>query len=133
MNEVISEESSLRMLEMLQAVIDHGTGGRIRYKFHIDAPMGGKTGTTNKHSDGWFVGITPRLVGACWVGGENRDIHFDNMTYGQGASMALPIWAYFMKKVYRDKGLGYSETEEFDYQRTIIPADKRQTTACNTL
>lgn len=115
MNEVISEESSLRMLEMLQAVIDHGTGGRIRYKFHIDAPMGGKTGTTNKHSDGWFVGITPRLVGACWVGGENRDIHFDNMTYGQGASMALPIWAYFMKKVYRDKGLGYSETEEFDY------------------
>ena len=77
--------------------------------------MAGKTGTTNRHSDGWFVGITPRLVGACWVGGENRDIHFDNMTYGQGASMALPIWAYFMKKVYRDKSLGYTEQEQFDY------------------
>lgn len=115
MNEVISEESSLRMLEMLQSVIDNGTGGRIRYKYHFTAPMAGKTGTTNRHSDGWFVGITPRLVGACWVGGENRDIHFDNMTYGQGASMALPIWAYFMKKVYRDKSLGYTEQEQFDY------------------
>ena len=115
MNEVISEESSLRMLEMLQSVIDNGTGGRIRYKYHFTAPMAGKTGTTNRHSDGWFVGITPRLVGACWVGGENRDIHFDNMTYGQGASMALPIWAYFMKKVYRYKSLGYTEQEQFDY------------------
>lgn len=115
MNEVISEESSLRMLEMLQAVIDHGTGGRLRYKYHFTAPMAGKTGTTNRHSDGWFVGITPRLVGACWVGGENRDIHFDNMTYGQGASMAMPVWAYFMKKIYRDKSLGYSEAEQFDY------------------
>ena len=115
MNEVISEESALRMLEMLQGVIDHGTGGRIRYKFHIDAPMAGKTGTTNRHSDGWFVGIVPKLVGACWVGGENRDIHFDNMSYGQGASMALPIWAYFLKKVYRDKELGYSATDNFEY------------------
>lgn len=115
MNEVISEESSLRMLEMLQAVIDHGTGRRIRYKYHITAPMAGKTGTTNRHSDGWFVGLTPRLTGACWVGGENRDIHFDTMTYGQGASMAMPIWAYFMKKVYRDKSLGYTQKEEFDY------------------
>lgn len=115
MNEVISEESAYRMLEMLQDVIDHGTGGRIRYKFHIDAPMAGKTGTTNRHSDGWFVGIIPRLVGACWVGGENRDIHFDSMTYGQGASTALPIWAYFVKKIYRDKTLGYSPTEKFEY------------------
>lgn len=115
MNEVISEESAYRMLEMLQSVVDHGTAGRIRYKFRIDAPMAGKTGTTNRHSDGWFVGILPRLVGACWVGGENRDIHFDSMTYGQGASTALPIWAYFLKKLYRDRSLGYSPDEKFEY------------------
>ena len=115
MNEVISETSSLRMLEMLQGVIDNGTGRRIRFKYKLEAPMAGKTGTTNNHSDGWFVGITPRLVGACWVGGENRDIHFDTMTYGQGASTALPIWAYFMKKIYNDPTLGYSQKEEFDY------------------
>ena len=115
MNEVISETSSLRMLEMLQGVIDNGTGRRIRFKYKLEAPMAGKTGTTNNHSDGWFVGITPRLVGACWVGGENRDIHFDTMTYGQGASTALPIWAYFMKKIYNDPTLGYSQKEKFDY------------------
>lgn len=121
MNEVIGAESAYRMLDMLQAVIDHGTGGRIRYKYHLTAPMAGKTGTTNNQSDGWFIGIVPRLVGACWVGGENRDIHFDSMTYGQGASMALPIWAYFLKKVYRNKSLGYSENERFEYPTDFNP------------
>lgn len=115
MNEVISEETSYQMLDMLQAVIDSGTGTRIRYKYQIKAPMAGKTGTTNNHSDGWFVGMIPRLVGACWVGGENRDIHFDNMQYGQGASTALPIWAYFLKKVYGNTSLGYSNNENFGY------------------
>lgn len=114
MNEVISEESSYKMLEMLQAVIDGGTGGRIRFRYHLTAPMGGKTGTTNNNSDGWFVGVTPHLVGACWVGGEDPDIHFDSMANGQGASSALPIWAYFMKKIYADQALGYSQTDKFD-------------------
>ena len=127
MNEVISEESSLRMLEMLQGVIDHGTGGRLRYKYHLKAPMAGKTGTTNNHSDGWFVGMAPRLVGACWVGGENRDIHFDTMTYGQGATMALPIWAYFMTKVYKDKSLGYSQDEKFDYPPNYVSCSRSAT------
>lgn len=113
MNEVISEESSYNMLEMLQAVIDHGTGGRLRYKFKIEGQVAGKTGTTNDNSDGWFIGCVPRLVTACWVGGEERDIHFNSMTLGQGAASALPIWAYYMKKVYRDRSLGYSPNEKF--------------------
>lgn len=113
MNEVISEESAYKMIDMLQSVIDHGTGRRLRYKFKLTAPMGGKTGTTNRNSDGWFVGFVPRLVAACWVGGEDRDIHFQRMNDGQGASTALPIWAYFMRKVYNDKSLGYSQNEQF--------------------
>ena len=123
MNEVISENSSYEMIEMLQGVIDHGTGGRIRYKYHLTAPAGGKTGTTNRNSDGWFVGFVPRLVSACWVGGEERDIHFNSMTYGQGASSALPIWAYYMTKVYRDKSLGYLQTETFDIRKDTTTVD----------
>ena len=118
MNEVISEESAYKMLEMLMSVIDHGTGGRLRYKYNIDCQMGGKTGTTNKNADAWFMGFTPSLVSGCWVGGEDRDIHFDTTRMGQGATMALPIWAYYMKKVFADKTLGYDPKETFD-----IPAD----------
>ena len=68
--------------------------------------IGAKTGTTNNNSDGWFIGFTPQLVSGCWVGGEERDIHFDSMSMGQGATMALPIWAIFMKKIYADPSLG---------------------------
>ena len=118
MNEVISEESALKMLVLLQGVVDGGTGGKMRYKYDITAQMGGKTGTTNRNSDTWFMGVTPNLVSGCWVGGEDRDIHFDSMTYGQGATMALPIYAYYMKKVYADPQLMYSQDEKFDF-----PAD----------
>ena len=121
MNEVISEESSYKMIDMLRAVVDGGTAGRLRFKYHLDAPMGGKTGTTNRNSDGWFVGFTPRLVSACWVGGEDRDIHFNSMAIGQGASSALPIWAYYMTKVYRDKSLGYRKDEAFNIPSGFNP------------
>ena len=114
MNEVISEESSFKMLDMLQAVIQGGTGGRLRYNYHLTGEIGGKTGTTNNNSDGWFMGFTPQLVNGCWVGGEDRDIHFDNTAMGQGATMALPIWAYFMQMVYADKSLHYSPNAKFD-------------------
>ena len=114
LNEVISEESSYKMLDMLRAVIDGGTGGRVRFKYNLECPMGGKTGTTNRNSDAWFMGFTPSLVSGCWVGGEDRDIHFDSMRMGQGASMALPVWALYMKKVFADKSLGYREDEDFD-------------------
>lgn len=113
-NEVISESSAYKMLVMLRAVINEGTGGRVRRLYHITADMGGKTGTTNNNSDGWFMGFTPSLVSGCWVGGEERDIHFDRMADGQGASMALPIWGIYMNKVYADKSLGYSQEETFD-------------------
>ena len=83
--------------------------------------MGGKTGTTNDNSDGWFMGFTPSLVSGCWVGGEERDIHFDQMRDGQGASMALPVWSKYMQKVFADKELGYLETDTFDIPKNFDP------------
>jgi len=118
MNEVISEESAHKMLYMLQSVVDGGTAGRLRFRYNLKGQLAGKTGTTNNNSDAWFMGLTPTLVNACWVGGDDRDIHFDSMAMGQGASMALPIFALYMQKVYGDIRLGYSEDEVFD-----IPAE----------
>ncbi len=120
-NEVISEESSYRMIEMLRAVINEGTGGRLRRIYKLTADIGGKTGTTQNNSDGWFMGFTPSLVTGCWVGGEERDIHFDRMSDGQGASMALPIWGIYMNKVYADKTLPYSQEERFDIPKGWDP------------
>ena len=120
MQEVISVESAQKMLIMLRAVVNEGTGGRVR-RLGFKADMGGKTGTTNNNSDGWFMGFTPSLVSGCWVGGEDRDIHFDTMANGQGASMALPIWANYMNKVYADKTLGYDETETFQFPEDYDP------------
>lgn len=117
-NEVISEESALKMLVLLQGVVDGGTGSRIRFKYGINAQMGAKTGTTNRNSDAWFIGVTPDLVSGCWVGGEDRDIHFDSMAMGQGATMALPVYAYYMKKVYKNTALPYRPDALFD-----IPED----------
>ena len=114
MNEVISEESAHKMLYMLKAVVDGGTAGRLRFKYGLKGSIAGKTGTTNNNSDAWFMGITPTLVNACWVGGDDRDIHFNTMFYGQGASMALPIFALYMQKVYADPQLGYNEEATFD-------------------
>lgn len=121
MNEVISEESSYKMLEMLKGVMNGGTGSRMRYKYKIECDMGGKTGTTNRNADAWFMGFTPSLVSGCWVGGEDRDIHFDSTRMGQGANMALPIWAYFMKKVFADRSLGYDSNEKFDIPEDFNP------------
>lgn len=121
MEEVISEESVYKMLIMLRAVINEGTGGRVRRVYGITADMGGKTGTTNNNSDGWFMGFTPTLVSGAWVGGEERDIHFDNMSDGQGAAMALPIWGLYMKKVYADKSLGYSQDDTFEIPEGFDP------------
>lgn len=121
MNEVISEESTYKMLEMLRAVMNGGTGSRMRYRYNIECDMGGKTGTTNRNADAWFMGFTPSLVSGCWVGGEDRDIHFDSTRMGQGANMALPIWAYYMKKVFADKSLGYDPNEKFDIPEDFNP------------
>ena len=120
-HETISKTTSYKMIYMLREVIDHGTGIRARYKYGLKAPMGGKTGTTNNNSDGWFMCFTPRLVSGAWVGGEDRAIHFDNMAEGQGASTALPICAIYMQKVLKDKNLGYSENEQFNIPNWFDP------------
>ena len=124
-HEVVNEETSYKMITMMRNVIDGGTGSRIRFKYGLTMPLGGKTGTTQNNSDGWFMGYSPQLVGGCWVGGEDRAIHFDSMAEGQGASMALPIFALYMKKVYEDPTLEYDETIQFD-----IPTDFDPNAGC---
>ncbi|MCF0159664.1 MAG: penicillin-binding protein, partial [Bacteroidaceae bacterium] len=121
--EVISEDSSYKMLYMLRSVIDGGTGSRIRSRYKLTCDMGGKTGTTNNNSDCWFMGFTPSLVSGVWVGGEDRDIHFDTMTYGQGAAAGLPVWALYMQKVFEDKSLNYNENERFEMPERWSPCD----------
>ena len=96
MQEVISVSSAYKMLVMLRAVVNEGTGGRVR-RLGVKADMGGKTGTTNYNADGWFMGFTPSLVSGCWVGGEDRDIHFDTMLHGQGATRWVHGIAYLDK------------------------------------
>jgi len=118
LNEVISDESANKMLYMLKAVVDGGTAGRLRFKYGMKGELAGKTGTTNNNSDAWFMGLTPTLVSGVWVGGDDRDIHFESMAMGQGATMALPVFAYYMQKVYKDKRLGYNENAIFD-----LPSD----------
>ena len=121
MNEVISEESAHKMIYMLKGVVDGGTAGRLRYKYNLTNELAGKTGTTNNNSDAWFMGLTPQLVCGCWVGGDDRDIHFDTTSMGQGATMALPIFALFMKRVYADAQLGYDQQAVFDIPSTFDP------------
>ena len=112
--EVMSQEAYFKMVNILQNVINSGTGSRLRRApYNITAVMGGKTGTTNYNADGWFMGFTPNLVSGVWVGGDERYIHFNRMAQGQGATMALPIYGLYMKKVYADKSLPYSQTLQF--------------------
>ncbi len=117
-NEVISEGTSYRMIKMLEGVVNRGTARRLRGS-GFSGDIAAKTGTTNNNSDAWFVGCVPRLVTAVWVGGEDRDIHFDNTSIGQGAASALPVWAIYMKKVYADEALGYSQKEKFEIPEVI--------------
>ncbi|NLO70282.1 MAG: penicillin-binding protein, partial [Porphyromonadaceae bacterium] len=93
MHEIFSERTAYKMVYMLRSVIDDGTGGRVRRIYGLNMPMGGKTGTTDNNSDGWLMGLTPKLVSGVWVGGDERSIHFNSMAQAQGAAMALPMWA----------------------------------------
>lgn len=107
--EVLSEEKAYLMVNLMEGVVSGGTGTRLRSRFGMTTAIAGKTGTTQNNSDGWFMGLTPDLVAGAWVGGEDRSVHFDATSEGQGASMALPIWAYFFKKVYADKTITISK------------------------
>ncbi len=105
--EAMNEQTAFLMISLMKGVVESGTGARLRYKFGLNYPIAGKTGTTQNYSDGWFMGLTPTLVTGVWVGWEDRSIHFRNMTLGQGANMALPIWAFYMQKIYNDKSLQF--------------------------
>lgn len=113
-NEAISEEKAYLMLNLLEGVVRTGTGVRLRLKYNLTGAIGGKTGTTQNHSDGWFIGVTPNLVTGIWVGGEDRDIHFDNLKIGQGANMALPVWALYMIESYKNAATGISASDVFE-------------------
>lgn len=119
MNEVMPKEKSWQMLHMMGAVIESGTGRALRgAPYNLKSQLGGKTGTTNDNADGWFMGVSPNLVVGCWVGGDDRDIHFGSMAFGQGAKASLPIFGRFMRKVYNNRKLGVLETDTF-----AIPKD----------
>ena len=109
--EAISEETAWLMIQLMKGVVEYGTGVRIRYKFGLNYPIAGKTGTTQNQSDGWFMGITPDLVTGVWVGCEDRAAHFRSLDLGQGANTALPVWAYYMKRVYADPSIKISRED----------------------
>lgn len=118
--EVMSTSGHYKILSILLNVVDSGTGNRLRRApFNLTAQIGGKTGTTNDNSDGWFMGFTPSLVCGTWVGGDERDIHFSSMANGQGASAALPVYGKFMSKLYADKSLNYKQTDRFNLPTNI--------------
>lgn len=116
--EAMSEETAYLMLDLMKGVVQSGTGIRLRLKYGLNNPIAGKTGTTQNQSDGWFMGITPDLTTGVWVGAEDRSVHFRTISLGQGANMALPIWALYMKKVLADKTLQISKG---DFERPVQP------------
>ena len=129
-NEVLSEESAYVVLELLKGVTTAGSGVRLRtsehyykdiitgFPYEFTNPIAGKTGTTQNHTDGWFMGVVPNLATGVWTGGEDRAVHFENIAEGQGATMSLPTWALFMKKVYADTSLNISK-EDFEKPESI--------------
>jgi penicillin-binding protein 1A len=106
---VLDEQTAYIMTDMLKAVVKEGTGARLGWKYKLTNPIGGKTGTTQNNSDGWFMGITPELVTGVWTGAEDRAIHFTSTNFGEGANTALPIFALYMQKVYADPTLKYTK------------------------
>ena len=137
--DVLSEESAYVTLNLMKGVTESGSGQRLRhnvagenlayqevvtgYPYEFKNPIAGKTGTTQNHSDGWFMGMVPNLVTGVWVGGEDRAVHFEDIAYGQGASMALPIWALFMKAAYENEALGISQEDFVAPEVVNIPID----------
>ena len=111
--EAVSEYTAFLMANLMQGVVNSGTGVRLRAKYGLKGEIAGKTGTTNDQSDGWFIGYTPSLTAGVWVGAEDRQVHFESLSLGGGSNMALPIWGLFMQKVMKDGTLGVYETDRF--------------------
>ena len=138
--DVLSAETAYVTLNLMQGVTEAGSGARLRhaglektnyiyekvitgYPYIFENPIAGKTGTTQNQSDGWFMGMVPNLVTGVWVGGEDRSIHFEEIGFGQGATMALPIWGLFMKSVYENEDLGISQEAFLEPEILTIPLD----------
>ncbi|MFW5706820.1 MAG: penicillin-binding protein 1A [Bacteroidota bacterium] len=119
-NEAMNEQTAYLMLELMKGVVESGTGIRLRFRYNLNNPIAGKTGTTQNHSDGWFIGLTPDLVTGVWVGAEDRGIRFRTIDLGQGANMALPIWALFMQRLYNDEFINIS-MEDFEAPLNPVP------------
>jgi len=118
--EVLNEQTAYVMLRLMEGVARYGTGRRLKTKYKMyDSHIAGKTGTTNQNSDGWFIGMVPQLVAGVWTGGDEKVIRFKSTAKGQGANMALPIWAEFMQRVYADESLGISKTADFKRPRRV--------------
>ncbi|MFT3705032.1 MAG: transglycosylase domain-containing protein [Agriterribacter sp.] len=111
--EVISEADAYIMTKMMQGVVDFGTGRSMRGTYGITSEIAGKTGTTNSNADGWFMGFSPQILGGVWVGADDPILRISNNYIGQGAQMAMPIWAYFFQEVYKDKTLGVDPNAKF--------------------
>ncbi len=111
--EAISEYTAFLMANLMQGVVNSGTGVRLRVKYGLTGEIAGKTGTTNDQSDGWFIGYTPSLTAGVWVGAEDRQVHFESLSLGGGSNMALPIWGLFMQKCRADETLQMDATERF--------------------
>lgn len=112
--EAISEQTAYLMLNLMEGVIRGGTATRLQYKYNLMNELAGKTGTTQNHSDGWFMGVAPNLVAGVWVGGEDRAVHFDYLNMGQAATTALPVYGLFMQKVYADKRFSSMSQDMFE-------------------
>jgi penicillin-binding protein 1A len=110
------------MTEMLRGVVNGGTAVGLRSRFGIEADVAGKTGTTQQYTDGWFIGFTPSMVAGAWVGGDLQNLRFPDMAHGQGAATAMPIWAGFMQRTFRDDRWGSMQYERFDLPDSITRA-----------
>ena len=121
--EAIGEHQAYLMANLMQGVVNSGTGIRLRAKYGLKGEIAGKTGTTNNHSDGWFIGYTPTITAGVWVGAEDPQIHFESLSLGGGSNMALPIWGLFMQKVLKDGTLGVSEQDCFIPTGTTLNLD----------
>lgn len=124
--EAISEQTAFLMVNLMQGVVNEGTAARLRYKYVPEGPIAGKTGTTNDQADGWFIGYVPKLTAGVWVGAEDRQVHFEGLTNGGGANMALPIWGLFMQKVLKDPSCGISVKDQF-----VMPSGFSAQLNCN--
>ena len=125
--EAISEQTAYLMVDLMKAVINEGTGTRLRSVYGLKGEIAGKTGTTNDNSDGWFIGYTPNITAGVWVGGEDRQVHFNSLALGSGSNMSLPIWGIWMKKCLADPTIGWSEFDTF-----APPATGALTFDCDT-